>query len=135
MADARSILDAAKNLRATERAAREAERRAAELAAEHQAATAEARAARELAEIASRMSMVVDETPIELSWTADADGSRAYRIVNLADERRWSNHIEWRGAYRVWLRRTGDHYNVSPVDVADEQAAVAMGIDWVLYRR
>jgi hypothetical protein len=135
MADARSIIDAANHLRATERAAREAEERAAEASAEHQAAVTAAREARELADLASRVSMVVDEIPIERSWTADADGARTYRIVNLTDERRWADHIEWRGGYRVWLRRSGDHYNVAPIDVADEQAAIAIGVDWVLSRR
>lgn len=135
MADARSIIDAANHLRATEHAAREAERHAAEAAAEHQAAVTAAREARVLADLAGRVSMVVDETPIERSWTADVEGSRTYRIVNLTDERRWADHIEWWGGYRVWLRRSGDHYNVAPIDVADEQAAVAIGVDWVLFRR
>ena len=135
MTDARSIIDAANRLRATERAAREAEERAAALAAEHRAAAAAAREARALADLAGRVSMVVDETPIERSWTADAEGTRTYRIVNLADERRWADHIEWRGGYRGWLRRSGDHYNVAPIDVADEQAAVAIGVDWVRFRR
>jgi hypothetical protein len=134
MPDANRIIAAAHDLLAAQQAAHDATAEAAALADAHATAVERAREAREIADLAARVSMVVDETPIELSSTG-LGATRTYRVVNLTDERRWSTHVPWHGGWRVWLRRFGDYGNADPIDVPEEEAAVAMGIDWVLCRR